>query len=429
MRRVRRNATKPQTVSRASLIALGLMAATLLPSMAWARFSHDIATIGYVTVAAMTCAALSSLIPRTHVSDVLASIRANAVLIVYFAASFGVLMFVHGGSGIPLMLGYAFLGCSFAMVLPLYFVREERRIQKWAVMIVAITLLVTATAIMGVLGVDSLGGIPLFVKSGYTNIAGLRSSAGIFEQLTTFGLLLILAVYSSIYLARVRRTPGYLLPAAVFVSMLIVLQSRTAILALAVSGSILFVFRRLDPRLRYLLPIAVVFLTVTPFLVLETMSLLTPFLDQYLRLDAGLSGREAGWLLALVLIADRPVFGYGLGSSSELTLQYGTALGEGHFYAAGASFHNTFLTKAVDMGVGIAFVYLLVYLIPLVRLLRSSMPLDLKRYVAGSLISILIVAFFVDINVGGARLTVFAAAFFIGVGTVAPAFYPGGSRC
>jgi hypothetical protein len=411
-------------VSRASLIAFGMLVVTLVPSMAWARFSDDIAKIGYVLVAGMTCVAISSCVPRLYVSEVVASIKSNAILIAYLIASFGVLLFAHGGARFSLMLGYAFLGCSFAVVLPLYFLSEERRIEKWAAMVVVITLFVTVTAIMGVVGVDNLGGIPLFVKCGYTNIGGLRSSAGIFEQLTTFGLLLVFAIYSAIYLAKVQRRPGYIVLAALFLLMLIVLQSRSAILALAVSGSILVLFRGLTPRVRYLIPVAVVVFGVAPFLILKWLALISPFLDQYLRLSVGLSGREAGWLLALVLIADSPIFGHGLGSSSEMTLQYGAILGEGHFYAAGASFHNTFLTKAVDMGIGVALVYILVYVVPLVRVVRSSMPLELKRYIAGCLIGISIVAFFVDINVGGARLTVFASSFFIGIGAIAPAYYP-----
>ena len=70
---------------------------------------------------------------------------------------------------------------------------------------------------------------------------------------------------------------------------------------------------------------------------------MNPFLNQYLRLSAGLSGRDAGWALALSLIAEKPLFGHGLGSSSALTTQYAEVLSKGHFYAAGASFrvHRT----------------------------------------------------------------------------------------
>ena len=216
----------------------------------------------------------------------------------------------------------------------------------------------------------------------------------------------------------------YLIVAAMFLLMLIALQSRASLLALGVSIGTLVFFRRFTGRSAIRVPLFMGLLAIAPFLMLKAIATASPFLDQYLRLSAGLSGRDTGWLLAASLIAEKPLFGHGLGSSSEQTLQFAEVLSEGHFYAAGASFHNTFLTKAVDMGLVVTTIYFLVYVVPLMVLVKSSMPILTKRYLVGCLVPIPVVAFFVDINVGGARLAVFASAFYLGIGLVSIVFYP-----
>ena len=412
------------TISAASFVAFALLAATLIPATAWARFSPIIETIGYAIVVFVTFLMLLYCISRIRYGELVHSLRASSIFLFYLLASFFVIVFAHNGSGIGLMAAYAILGISFAIIFPLYFLQDDERLEKWATMLVVITFIVLLTAVLGVAGLNNLGPIPLFVKSGYTNLAGVRSSAGIFEQLTTFGLLIIFAIFSSLYLAKRRRNVLYLVIAGVFVLMLVALQSRAAILAFGVSMGTLLTFRRFTRRYAFSLPVFAGLLAITPFLLVTVIAAASPFLNQYLRLSVGLSGRDTGWLLAVSLISEKPLFGHGLGSSSEQTSQYAKMLSEGHFYAAGASFHNTFLTKAVDMGLIVASLYVLVYVVPLVMLIKSSMPIAMKRYLVGCLVAIPIVAFFVDINVGGARLTVFASAFYLGIGVVSCVYYP-----
>lgn len=412
------------TISVASVVAFSLLAATLIPATAWARFASVVESIGYAVVVLVTFLTLIICASRLRYSELLHSLRASSVLLLYLLASFVVIILAHEGSRIGLMAVYALLGIAFAIVFPLYFLRDERRIEKWATMLVVTTLLIVVTAILGVAGLDNLGPIPLFVKSGYANFLGIRASAGIFEQLTTFGLLLIFAIFSSLYLSKRRRNVLYLFVAGIFVLMLVALQSRATVLAFGVSVVTLLTFRRITRRSAYTLPAFAGLLATAPFLMISVMATASPFLNQYLRLSTGLSGRDAGWVLAGSLIAEKPLFGHGLGSSSALTSQFADVLSEGGFYAAGASFHNSFLTKAVDMGLIVASLYILVYVVPLVMLIRSSTPIAMKRYLVGCLVAIPIVAFFVDINVGGARLAVFASAFYLGIGVISCVYYP-----
>ena len=119
------------------------------------------------------------------------------------------------------------------------------------------------------------------------------------------------------------------------------------------------IFRRSRPVFLGTLVFALTF----PFFIWPQLAAI-PGLSGYLRIERGLSGRDEAWRFALSVIKDKPWTGHGFMASAELTEAEQKSLRSSGFSGAGTTFHNTFITKAVDLGLIATFVYSLLYLVP-----------------------------------------------------------------
>jgi O-antigen ligase len=154
-----------------------------------------------------------------------------------------------------------------------------------------------------------------------------------------------------------------------------------------------------------------------PFLILPQLAAL-PGVGGYLRIERGMSGRGEAWRLAFAAIGERPWTGHGFMASSELTEAEKKTLRKSGFSGAGTTFHNTFISKAVDLGLIATFLYALLYLLPLQRICTPSRYPHEHELVRNMLLLTLTAAIFRDYNIGGIRSTAMLGTIFLGLGNL-----------
>jgi O-antigen ligase len=197
---------------------------------------------------------------------------------------------------------------------------------------------------------------------------------------------------------------------------LIVSQGRAAIygLGIAVAYHLLpAVFRQ--SRLVFFSTLVV--LLTFPFLIWPQLGKL-PGISSYFRIERGLSGREEAWEYAGYAIGQRPVRGYGFMASAVLTESQERTLRRAGFSGTGTTFHNTFISKAVDLGLIAAFLYCLLYVVPFWCVCAPSPHRLEQELIRNVLLLFLTASIYRDYNVGGVRSTVMIGAIFLGLACV-----------
>ena len=172
-------------------------------------------------------------------------------------------------------------------------------------------------------------------------------------------------------------------------------------------------FRRSRPFFIGTLAIVLLF----PFLILPQLALI-PGIGGYLRVERGLSGREEAWSFALSAIGDKPWTGHGFMASTQLTEDEQKTLRKSGFSGAGTTFHNTFISKAVDLGLVVTGLYSLLYLLPLFRICTPSTITHEHDFLRSMLLLIVTAAIFRDYNIGGIRSTAMLSSIFLGLGNL-----------
>jgi O-antigen ligase len=140
-----------------------------------------------------------------------------------------------------------------------------------------------------------------------------------------------------------------------------------------------------------------------------------PGVSGYLRVERGMSGRAEAWEFATELIEEEPVTGYGFMASTRFTETHRRILRRSGFSGAGTTFHNTFISRAVDLGLIVTAIYSLLYLVPLLRICRPTKFCHEQTLVRGMILLTLTAAIFRDYNIGGVRSTAMLGAMFLGL--------------
>jgi O-antigen ligase len=263
------------------------------------------------------------------------------------------------------------------------------------------------------MGYDRLLIFPLRIKPSYAEFSGIIATGGILEHAEGFAFQVAIGIICSLYIAQTRRSWLYSFCALVNLIGLIVSQGRAAIYGVGVAVAFLFlpeVFRRSRP---VFLGTLAFFLTF-PFVIWPQLSAV-PGLSGYLRIERGLSGRDEAWRFALSVIREKPWTGHGFMASAELTESEQKSLRTSGFSGAGTTFHNTYITKAVDLGLIATFIYSLLYLWPLARICRPTAHAAEDALLRSMLILVVTTAIFRDYNIGGIRSTAMAGSIFLGL--------------
>ncbi len=174
-------------------------------------------------------------------------------------------------------------------------------------------------------------------------------------------------------------------------------------------------FRRSVPLFLGGLALCIVF----PFLIWPQIAGI-PGVASYLRMERGLSGRDVAWQYAFSLIEEQPWTGHGFGSSGELSAAGRKLLRTSGYSGAGTTFHNTFITKAVEEGLIVVFFYALLYVVPLIRICKATPYPREQQLVRSVLVLTLTASLFRDYNIGGVRSTSMMVAVFLGLANLWP---------
>ena len=90
------------------------------------------------------------------------------------------------------------------------------------------------------------------------------------------------------------------------------------------------------------------------------------------------------------------------------------------YSGAGTTFHNTFVTKAVDLGLIATCLYSLMYVVPFSRICAPSQYPREQHLVRAMILLTLTTAIFRDYNIGGVRSTAVMGTVFLGIANLWP---------
>ena len=371
-------------------------------------------------VAALVIASLGAtlLLRRYQFSHIRALFNSNWPLHVFSASFLIVCLVFHGGARLGSVVVYTLVAYATYAVLPLILTTDRGLLQAFVRLIAISSGCLAIPSLYGSLGQQSFLGLPLHLKPHYASLSGIVASGGVFEHGEGHALQMAAGILCCLYAIRSSGGVTYYLCLLLASLGLLVSQGRAAVLGLVVALSVCFL-----PTLFRRSPVvfvgSLVTILILPF-VIWTQLENVPGLAGYFRLERGLSGREAAWQYAVSLVEERPWTGFGFLASSELTELHSKWLLTMGFTGAGTTFHNTFISKTVDLGIIVAALYAMLYLVPMIRICRlSEWPLD-QRLVRGMILLTLTTALFRDYNIGGVRSTAIIGAVFLGIANLWP---------
>lgn len=404
---------------RRTLIVLAI-AAALVASVVYdsyyvqtnAEFQVPIA--GLIAVSFAAVFVLQQYPERTVQGVLLAGWPLHLFTLVFFWACFA----IHRGSGIGQFVSYTVFAYATYLLVPLVFLLDHRQFVAFVKAVAVVSALLAVPSFVGAAGIESFLGIPLRVKFSYAQFSGIAASAGLFEHAEGHAFQMAIGMFCSWYAWRRTGNLGYIACLLLSCGGLVVAQGRAAIFGVALAG-LFIVLPRLFRRSFPLLAVTTTLVLIAPYLVLTQLAAL-PGISGYFRLERGLSGRGEAWRYAIDLIEEKPWTGHGFLASSKLTEDQKKELRKSGFSGAGTTFHNTYLSKAVDLGLIVTAVYCLLYLVPFIHVCRpTSFPLE-QTLVRSMLLLTLTTSIYRDYNIGGIRSTAMIGAIFFGIANLWP---------
>ncbi|MCA9217799.1 MAG: O-antigen ligase family protein [Planctomycetales bacterium] len=359
------------------------------------------------------CTALVLFIQRYSTKDLARTLVSGWPLHVYSLAFVTLCVTVHGGSKLSQVIAYTYFAYATYLFVPMILKVDQPVFHSFLKVIAVVSALMAIPSFFGAVGFSSLAGIPLRVKPSYAEFSGIIASAGIFEHAEGHALQMGIGMLCAIYLLQYSGRVVYLICLVMTTAGLVVSQGRAAIYGIGVAV-VFHVLPNLFHRSRILFFGTLIVLLTFPYFILPQLGNL-PGVSGYLRLERGLSGREEAWDFALYAARQKPWTGHGFMASTALTEIEQKTLRKSGFSGAGTTFHNTFITKAVDLGFIATFLYTLLYLVPLSRLCGQSKRLLEVDLLRNMLLLVLTASIYRDYNIGGVRSTAMISSIFIGL--------------
>jgi len=322
----------------------------------------------------------------------------------------------HGGSRLSQVIAYTYFAYMTYLIVPLILRLDLPMWRAFLRLVAVVSALMAIPSYFGAIGYQSLGGILLRVKPSYAEFSGIIASAGLFEHAEGHALQMGMGMLCSIYLLQYSGGVLYLICLMMTTAGLIISQGRAAIYGMG----IVVAFRLLPAvfhRSRLAFFSTLFILLTFPFVILPQLGKL-PGLSGYLRIERGLSGREEAWEFAFYAIRQKPQTGHGFMASAVLTENEQKTLRKSGFSGAGTTFHNTFISKAVDLGLIAAALYSFLYIVPLSRLCAGSTQPGELALLRDMLLLVVTTSIFRDYNIGGVRSTVLIGAIFLGLASL-----------
>ncbi len=325
---------------------------------------------------------------------------------------------VHGGRKLDQVVSYTLFAYATYLLVPLVLLLDRRIFIGFVKMIAVVCALLAVPSFVGAAGIESFLGIPMKVKFSYAQFSGIAASAGFFEHAEGHAFQMAIGILCSWYAWRQSGSRWFVVTLLLALGGLIVSQGRAAIYGIGVA-TLFAILPELFRRSRPIFLITLVGVLTAPYLVLPQLKAV-PGVAGYFRLERGLSGRGEAWRFALKLVEEKPWTGHGFMASTEFTEDQRKQLRKSGFSGAGTTFHNTFLTKAVDMGVVVTGIYCLLYLIPLFHVCQPTRFALEQTLVRSMVLLTLTASIYRDYNIGGIRSTAMIGAMFLGVANMWP---------
>lgn len=371
-----------------------------------------------VAAVVVACFGATLLLARYPLQVIQPAVLAAWPLHLFTICFLGLSWCVHGGAQLGTIIAYTIVAYATYLLVPLCLLLDRRLFDSFVKMVAIGSALLAIPTYVGALGVDSILGFPLSNKYSYSNFSGIIASGGLFEHAEGQALQMGLGLFCCFYALRKSGNWFYAACLMMVMAALVISQGRGPIFGVLVAGAFCFlpeVFRRSRVVFIGSLGLCLIF----PFLIWPQLAKV-PGVADYLRLERGLSGREVAWEYAGSLIEAKPWTGHGLGSSAELSEEAGKVLRKSGYSGIGTTFHNTFVTKAVELGLLAAGIYTLMYIVPIIRICRPT-PYVLEQQLIRSIVVLTLTAsIFRDYNIGGVRSTSIIVAVFLGLANLWP---------
>ncbi len=336
-----------------------------------------------------------------------------------FTVSFFASVFVfHGGANAGQLAAYTVVAYATYVLVPTLFLLDRWLFDSFVKLIAVFSAVLAVPSLLGAVGIDALGPVRFSNKPSYSEFSGIIASGGIFEHAEGHALQMAVGLCCCLYAVRKWRRLSYAACLLLTTMGLVVSQGRGAIFGVLIALAILALpelFRRSRPVFLG----TVLCLWMFPFFIWPQLASI-PGVADYLRLERGLSGRDVAWQFAFSIIEERPVTGQGFLASGELTEQHKKLLRKSGYSGAGTTFHNTFITKAVELGVVATFFYMLLYLLPLIRICQPTDFVEEQHLVRSILLVTTTASLFRDYNIGGVRSTAILVSIFLGLANLWP---------
>ena len=410
---------KPNVNYRRQLIFVFLLLAFAASVVFDTRFIVSLDTLRTLVAAAIVaCFGAIFLLARYPAEVIQPAILAAWPLHLFTICFLGLSWCFHDGSQLGSIIAYTIVGYATYLLVPFCLLLDRRLFDAFIKLIAVGSALLAIPCYIGALGIDNIAGMPLSNKYSYSQFSGIVASGGIFEHAEGHSLQMAIGLLCSYY--ALRRSGNFLYAVSLLMTVagLVVSQGRGAIFGLVVAGAFCLLpelFRRSRPVFLGSLAFCLMF----PFLIWPQLENV-PGVASYLRLERGLSGREVAWVYALKLVEEKPWTGHGFETAGELSEQGKKELRTSGYSGAGTTFHNTFITKAVELGLVATFLYSLLYVVSLLRICAPVGDAFQQQLIRSLVVLTLTASIFRDYNVGGVRSTAILAAVFLGLANLWP---------
>lgn len=373
--------------------------------------------------AALAAVVLLSLVTafflQRYPRDVIQSIVvANWPLHLFTLSFFASVFVVHRRANADQLLAYTVVAYATYMFVPFLLVLDRWLFESFLKLMTGLSAVLAIPSLVGALGIEALGPIRLSNKPSYSEFSGIIASGGIFEYAEGHALQMAVGLFCCLYAVRKWRRWSAAACLLLTAMGLIVSQGRGAILGVLIAVAFMCLpelFRRSRP----LFLGTVLGMWLFPFFILPQLANI-PGVAGYLRLERGLSGRDVAWRFAYSVIKEQPVKGQGFLASGDLTERHQRQLERTGYSGTGTTFHNTFITKAVELGVIATLLYLPLYLVPLIRICAPTEYGEEQQLVRNVLLVAITASVFRDYNIGGVRSTSVLISIFLGLANLWP---------
>jgi O-antigen ligase len=260
-----------------------------------------------------------------------------------------------------------------AMAITYHFISDLRDVRKLLTVLLITSVIIATYSYQIAFAV----GIKTFLIQGITvmhSLTGAMSNPGLAAGVVTDSIPISLAY---LMFGKDKRKYYLFLGLSIyFIVIWILWNSRSNYIFLFSAFLTLLLFHEKGKRYFF----AIVSCAIAAFAIIE--SGLIPILSDLLRLEKGLTYRGDLWEAAMRMIVESPILGKGLGYYDKFKFMYMDP-GPGRAFIGtwhNLSPHNVLIERAVEMGIGASLLQLIIWVFPVVVMVKNSRAMRHSKY-------------------------------------------------